>query len=274
MAKRKIVNNADTTEKEPPVTTPGAAKARRRGSYHKPIVPEYTPNDSRVCLLTGASGLLGTEFIKCYSLDYKIIGIHNDHEIAPPQELVDPLFASVPIKNPPITAIRVDLSDPNEIDALCKHMIKTYGKVDLLINAACHRYWGPMTDSRVLDSMEIGFNINVLAPVRLAIGLAREFWFQQSWEENDGANRNVINISSTAGSYVYEDSGQSLYSATKAALNYYSHHMASEFWDSGVRVNTIAPNTFPGIISTSLVLETIIGCDTGRQTGEHIILDD
>lgn len=271
---RKTVNNADTTEKVEKVTRPGGPKVRRRSSYHRPILPEYTPDDSRICLLTGASGLLGTEFIKRFSLDYKIIGIHNKNPIAPAQKLVDPLFASVPINNPPITSIRVDLSNPQEIDALCEHVIKTYKRVDLLINAACHRHWGPMTNSAVLDSMELGFNLNVLAPVRLAVGLAREFWSQQTWEDNDTANRNIINISSTAGSYVYEDSGQSLYSATKAALNYYSHHMASEFWDMGVRVNTIAPNTFPGIVPTTRVLENIVKIDTGKQTGQHLILDE
>ena len=59
-------------------------------------------------------------------------------------------------------------------------------------------------------------------------------------------NRNVVNISSTAGHFVYEDLGQGLYATSKAALDHLTYHLASEFWDLGIRVNAVAPDTFPG----------------------------
>ncbi len=54
-----------------------------------------------------------------------------------------------------------------------------------------------------------------------------------------------MNISSTAGIYIYPGHGQSIYSASKAALNYLSMHMGDEFSSIGVRVNALAPTSFP-----------------------------
>jgi NAD(P)-dependent dehydrogenase (short-subunit alcohol dehydrogenase family) len=91
--------------------------------------------------------------------------------------------------------------------------------------------------------------------------------------ENLARNRNVINISSTAGVYVYPDLGQSVYAATKAALNQLSYHLAAEFWDIGVRVNAIAPDSFPSRVQTGVVLDAIRRTDQGDRTGKVVIVD-
>jgi NAD(P)-dependent dehydrogenase (short-subunit alcohol dehydrogenase family) len=242
-------------------------------TYENPVVPDFTPKEDRICVLTGASGLLGTAFIKRCSIDYKIVAIHNSHDLKPPQKLVDPLYTSFPIENPPVDAMRADLSKPEVIDQLCADIITKYGKVDLLINAACHRNWQHMLADNALDELEESFAVNVLAPMRLSVGFAKKFWETQPYERNVEQNRNIINLSSTAGSYVYPDSNQTVYSATKAALNYATYHMANEFWDIGVRVNSIAPNTFPAIVATERVLDTIEALDQSNETGRLVLID-
>jgi NAD(P)-dependent dehydrogenase (short-subunit alcohol dehydrogenase family) len=254
----------------------GARTVPRRRTFMKPrIMPTHnTPLTDRVCVLTGASGHLGTEFIKRFSLDYKIVAIHNNTEVAPPQKLVDPLFSSVPIEVTPVDSIRADLSKPDEIDALVDEVLARYGKIDLLINGACHRgYWLPLVKSGALEQVEMSFNINVLAPMRLVAGFTQKFWAHQTWQDNTDANRNIINVSSTAGSYIYPDTGQGIYSSSKAALNYASHHLASELWEYGVRVNVIAPNTFPHIVPTHRVLDQMIALDQSADTGQLILVD-
>jgi NAD(P)-dependent dehydrogenase (short-subunit alcohol dehydrogenase family) len=246
---------------------------KQRSGYFDQVVPDFTPNHQRVCLLTGASGLLGTAFIKRCSLDYQIVAVHNKTDLATPQKLVDPLFPNAPIENPPVYSIRADLSQPSEIKRVVTEVLEKFKKVDVLINAACHRDWQSLLSATALDEVDLAFQLNVIAPLRLAHELIHDFWIFQSWEENDADNRNIINISSTAGSYVYPDSGQTLYSSTKAALNYVGHHMASELWDIGIRVNTVAPNTFPSIVSTEHVLDTMVAMDTGKETGQFIIID-
>jgi len=46
--------------------------------------------------------------------------------------------------------------------------------------------------------------------------------------------------------------------------------MASEFRDLGVRVNAVAPDTFPGRVSTAEVLDAVLAFDKSQQTGQVV----
>jgi NAD(P)-dependent dehydrogenase (short-subunit alcohol dehydrogenase family) len=115
------------------------------------------------------------------------------------------------------------------------------------------------------------FQINVLAPLRLSVALARGFLVRDV-EANIRHNRNIINISSTAGLFVYEDAQQAIYASTKAALNHLTYHLASEFWELGIRVNAVAPDTFPGRISVDEVLKAVVRFDDSVETGQILAL--
>jgi NAD(P)-dependent dehydrogenase (short-subunit alcohol dehydrogenase family) len=51
-----------------------------------------------------------------------------------------------------------------------------------------------------------------------------------------------------------------MFSASKAALNMFTSHMAEEFSAIGVRVNSVASDSFPGGITTQSV------CDASRAS--------
>ena len=129
-----------------------------------------------------------------------------------------------------------------------------------------------MIDPSSLADAELAFSVNVLAPLRLTMAIARHFW-RIDREANLQRTRNVVNVSSTAGVYVYPDLGQACYAATKAALNHATYHLASELWDLGVRANAIAPNSFPGIVPTGRVLDEIIALDRSGDTGRLALVD-
>jgi NAD(P)-dependent dehydrogenase (short-subunit alcohol dehydrogenase family) len=74
--------------------------------------------------------------------------------------------------------------------------------------------------------------------------------------------------------YVYPDQGQAVYSATKAALNFVTYHLASELWHIGIRVNAIAPNTFPGLVPTDRVVKEIMAFDASEETGRIVTLEE
>ena len=122
-----------------------------------------------------------------------------------------------------------------------------------------------------LADAEQTMNINVLAPIRLAVGFARLYWCFHP-KENVKFRRNVINVSSTAGLYVYPDLGQALYATSKAALNQATYHLASELWDIGIRVNVVAPNSFPDIVPVESVLDQIAAFDNSEETGRISVL--
>src|SRR5215467_5183669 len=214
---------------------------------------EAMTGSKRVCLLTGANGRLGTAFCKAYSSRYDIIAVyHSQPPLAATQDqtFVDPLEPAreLPENAHPVFAIQADLAHDRELDRIVELALAHSGRIDLLVNLAAWSVWAPLLDSdRILESMQQQFRINSIVPVRLASIVARMFW-RNRMKENIASNRNVVNLSSIGGIYVYTDTGQSVYSATKAALNHLTYHMANEFWSIGVRVNAVAPNAFPSLV--------------------------
>ena len=198
----------------------------------------------RVCVITGASGYLGTAWINRYAERYQIVAVHHQRPVQFPtqeQQFIDPLAPSAPVdKNEcAVHSIRADLTQPSDIERLCEVIVRRFGQVDLLINGAARRDWSPLLAPDALRPMEALMSLNVFSPLRLSVGLARRAW-QLDRIANVLLNRNVVNISSIAGLFVYPDLGQSLYATSKAALNHLTYHLASEFWDIGIRVNAVA----------------------------------
>jgi NAD(P)-dependent dehydrogenase (short-subunit alcohol dehydrogenase family) len=232
---------------------------------------------TRVCVLTGASGVLGKAFIERYATRYSIVAVYNRHDLSLTtlgQSYVDPLAPSAPAERTqyPIFTIQADLSRAEAINGLCTHIIEQHQRVDLLINGAAHRHWCNLLRPDSLSDLELTFRVNVMAPLQLTVALARSFW-QFHPEENVRERRNVVNVSSTAGVYAYPDLGQTCYAASKAALNHATYHLASELWDVGVRVNAVAPNSFPGIIATERVIDQIVAFDESDDTGRVAVID-
>jgi NAD(P)-dependent dehydrogenase (short-subunit alcohol dehydrogenase family) len=229
---------------------------------------------NRVCLLTGGSGLLGGAFIERYAARYRIVAVHHRSAIpfaTQEQQFVDPLFPSreIDANRNAVYAIRADIASFDEIDRVVSEALSRFRRVDLLINGAAVRSWSPLLAAGALDTAETSWQVNVLAPLRFSVALAQRFWcFEPS--ENLRFNRNIVNISSTAGLFVYPDLGQALYGTSKAALNHLTYHLASELWDIGIRANAVAPDTFPGRVSKESVLDTIVRLDDSEQTG-HIV---
>jgi NAD(P)-dependent dehydrogenase (short-subunit alcohol dehydrogenase family) len=232
----------------------------------------------KVCLLTGASGTLGTAFCQSYADKYHIAAIYRKRLPAVPsqlQRLVDPLDPSgtLPENEHPVFAIQADLHEERELSRVVELTLARFGQVDLLINAAVRSLWASMVeDDRLLESFEAQLHMNLKVPVRLAIHLMKTFW-RDRVSENIVLGRNVINVSSLAGVEIFPNLGQSVYSATKAALNHMTRHMANEFRPLGIRVNALAPNSFPRIVSTARVADALVTLDEGDMSGKVMVID-
>lgn len=233
----------------------------------------------RVCLLTGAAGRLGTAFCRRFAFKYDIIAVYHTSLLQAPtqdQTFVDPLEPArdLPENASPVFAIQADLADERELKRVTELALTHSGRIDLLANVAAWSLWAPLLESSgtILDSMEYQFLINSIVPVKLACIIAGQFWASRI-EENIAFNRNVVNLSSMGGIQVYPDAGQSVYAATKAALNQFTYHMASEFWSIGVRVNAIASNAFPEVVPIETVAGSIVRLDEISATGKILVLD-
>lgn len=234
--------------------------------------------DRRVCLLTGAGGLLGNEFCRAYAAEYEILAVCKTRVPGVPSQYesyVDPLEPDVPYAAASVYVVYADLCDVHDVERVVDVALARYGRVDLLVNNAAYmgRYTNTMIDGdTALIDLAQHMQTNVIAPLRLSVRLAQQFWASRA-SENRAANRNIVNVSSTAGSKVYPFQGQAGYAASKAALEALSGHMAAEFDSFGVRVNVIAPNSFPALVSVESVVEAVAELDHGTATGSTVMVD-
>jgi NAD(P)-dependent dehydrogenase (short-subunit alcohol dehydrogenase family) len=230
-----------------------------------------------VCVLTGASGTLGTAFIERHARSYEIVAVYHR---TPPrwpthdgQRFVDPLDpdTAFPDNAHPVHAVRADLGTPDGARAVVDEVAERAGRLDLLVNCAGGGPWAHLLTPGTAERAVSMFQLNALAPLQLTLAAADRFW-RADVASNVARGRNVVNISSTAGLVVYPDLGQGLYAGAKAALNHLTFHLASDLWDYGVRVNAVAPNTFPGRVPVADVLDAIDDLIGSDRTGEVVPL--
>jgi NAD(P)-dependent dehydrogenase (short-subunit alcohol dehydrogenase family) len=234
----------------------------------------------RVCLLTGAGGLLGSQFCQSFADEYDIVAVCRTRAPAVPSQsetFVDPLSPDqdVPENRHPVFVLRADLEKDGEVDRVVDIALARYDRVDLLVNNAAYSNWpthGMVDGDAALRDFDRHFAMNVRVPMELSVRLAQRFWMQHDLD-NRSANRNIVNVSSLAGSRVYPHRGQGVYAASKAALNQLTRHLGSEFAPFGVRVNAVAPNSFPAIVSTASVAKAIRKLDQETVTGAIMVLD-
>jgi NAD(P)-dependent dehydrogenase (short-subunit alcohol dehydrogenase family) len=192
-----------------------------------------------VIVLTGAAGLLGTEyahglsqagahlvladinFEKCKKLSKNLSKLYN--------------ISSLPVK--------VDVSDHNSVKNMIQQTIQKFSKIDVLINNAI------LSESRTnkisfenfpLDIWKKGLDVNLTG-----MFLCSQECGKQMKKQKSG---NIINISSIYGMVgpdqrIYGKTKiikSSMYSVTKSAVLNFTRYLASYWAGTGIRVNTLS----------------------------------
>lgn len=247
---------------------------------HRPLAGEdiMNPSSLPVCLLTGASGRLGSLFCQLYRHRYLIMAVHCSRPVHQPDEMcwhIDPFNPGVRqrIEGCDVATLQADLSDPAEIPHVADFTLERFGRVDVLVNAAAiYRHVSLTGRESVTEHVTAMLDMNAMVPLRLAVELAERFWRGRS-DENAAFNRSIINVSSTSGAYIYSNVGQSGYSASKAALNMLTCHLAEEFAAFGLRANTVAPDSFPERVTTASVCDAIARVAAGDMNGRMLLVE-
>jgi len=142
--------------------------------------------------------------------------------------------------SPESTMIVADLADLDAIDELAVELIASLdGRVDVLINNAGVPK-RKRTDQMTFDDVEGVMAINYFSPVRLTLAM-----LPHMLERNSG---DIVNVSSMG---VHMAAfGVSAYSASKAALEFFTEGLYVELGKTNVRAHLFVPGTTASEFST------------------------
>jgi len=233
----------------------------------------------RTCIITGAGGRLGSRLCERLAGHYEVLGVyhraspHCDSQIVRSIDVLESQGHNR-FPNRPVHLVKADLCDPRDIERIVEVCLARFNKIDLLINAAADlRFYGSLLHaSKFLAQAQKQIYLNSFAPILLAAAVGMNYWKDHP-EDNRKANRNIVNVSSISGLNIYGGVGQGFYSASKAALNYLTCHLAIDYEALGVRANAICPSGFPDIVPTDLVVDEIIKLDQSDMSGKVILVD-
>ncbi len=188
----------------------------------------------KVALITGASRGIGKACaIKLASCGYTVVINYNSNE-----ERAREVLDLVTKNYGDGMMIKADVSNPDDVKRMVKEVNDTYGQIDVLINNA-----GIVKDEYLLtmkkETLDECLDLNIKGYFYCAQQAVLKMFRKKSGI--------IINMSSVSSEMAL--AGQSVYSATKGAVNSMTQTMAKELAPYGIRVNAVAP----GFIATEMI---------------------
>ena len=214
--------------------------------------------DGQHAIVTGASRGIGAEIAKLFAAEgaHVICAARTLNEGDHPLEgsLVSTV-AAIRDAGGEAKPVVVNISEPEECEALVVAARAAYGPVDVLVNNAALTYFLPVKEfplNRWMRSWAVNFH----APFILSQLVLDDMLTRQSGR--------IVNISSVAAigpgrgphDEEYEVRFSTCYGAEKAALERFSQGLAAEVYKDGVGVSAIAPSLVvptPGTVYHNLV---------------------
>jgi NAD(P)-dependent dehydrogenase (short-subunit alcohol dehydrogenase family) len=220
-----------------------------------------------VCLITGAGGQFGSALCVALGDRFDLIAAYR----STPPPISSQLKRLIGPTNKDATrahCVQADLTKHEDIRRLVEVGMAKYGRIDALINAAADvKFYGRLVELSNWELLAVSqMALNCISPMTLISTVYEHCW--KNWRsDNRKWNRNVINVSSMSGLYAYDGSGQAIYSASKAALNMLTLHLALELAPYAVRANAICPGKLTTCSSMRSVIQRVetllLGSDTG-----------
>ena len=133
-------------------------------------------------------------------------------------------------------AVQCDVRHYDQVEAMLAEVLKTFGKVDALLNNAAGNFISP-TERLSANAFDTIIDIVLKGSKNCTLA------FGKHWIETKQTNCNVLNIVTT---YAWTGSAYVVPSATaKAGVLAMTRSLAVEWAKYGIRMNAIAPGPFP-----------------------------
>lgn len=176
--------------------------------------------EGKVALVTGAAGQdnLGQKIAERLSEEGAKVVVTGRHEDTL-KRLADSIGGSYCL---------MDLTNKAEVDAAADFAVKTYGKIDIAVNAVG---WGLMKPTHETTEEDLD---------RItAIQFKGPFFFIQSMLRTMKDGGSIIQISSATATIMLEN--HAAYMGTKAGIDHVIRTVANEYGAQGIRANSISP---------------------------------
>jgi len=195
----------------------------------------------RVIVITGAAGLLGTQY--AYGLSQAganvVLADLNHTSCKSIEKEIKKKFSTKP------TSIKLDLTKQKSISSMTSEIIKKYSKIDVLINNAAYQ-GNPKIRANGFESLKLNVWNQAIDVNLTGVFLCCQNIGKQMLKQKSG---NIINIASTYGlvgpdQRIYGKSGQNsavFYAATKSAILNLTRYLSAYWQGTGIRVNTFSP---------------------------------
>lgn len=188
----------------------------------------------KVAIVTGASRGIGKACALRLGRAGMNVAVNYNSSEAEANEVVRDIIAA----GGDAIALKADVSDITQVKAMVRDVFKKWGQIDILVNNA-----GIVKDEYLLmmtpENIDRCLGLNVRGYMFAAQQAALKMFRRKSGR--------IINISSV--SSIVAIPGQTVYSATKGAVNSMTATMAKELAPYGITVNAVAP----GFIATDMV---------------------
>lgn len=183
-------------------------------------------------LITGASGGIGSEIARKFAtLGFRVLMVYNKNKAA-----IDKLSDELSLVTE-VAVYQCNLAEERAVKAMVADIIKRFKRIDCLVNCA-----GVAQIKQIQDVTEKDFDFVFDNNVKSTFFVLKYVVPHMVSEKAGG----IVNISSMWGKV--GASMESIYSASKGAINSLTLSLAKELGPSGITVNAICP----GLIDTKM----------------------
>ena len=185
--------------------------------------------EQKVALVTGASRGIGKAIAQSLSREGYLVAIHYRSQESAAQELAQTVPGS--------KIFQADLGSEESCIQLAKNVKEAFGRIDVLVNNAGMSIDQLITFAKPSDFDQI-LNVNLKSVFNLTKAVSRFMIKQKSGS--------IVNLTSVVGHT--GNGGQSMYAASKGAINAFTKSVAVDLAGFGIRANCVAP----GFIKTDM----------------------
>jgi 3-hydroxy acid dehydrogenase/malonic semialdehyde reductase len=181
-----------------------------------------------IIFVTGASAGFGAALVRKF--------VQEGHQVVASGRRTERLEQLADALGPSVLPFRLDVTDPDAVEAVPAALPAPFRAVDVLVNNAGLALGLEPAQRANLDDWDAMIDTNVTGLVRMTRSLLRGM--------RERGHGHIINIGSVAGSFPY--AGGNVYGASKAFVGQFSVDLFDELRGTPIRVSNIAPGLSGG----------------------------